>query len=110
MDNIIRGTNACIVFDLSQDYSADLSEVTAAELDIVQDGTVVVRKAMNDLDIDTDTKCVVYTCSQEETLLLRPDTAVRITLILMMGGLRREARPVLTVWVEDTPLNEVMDG
>ncbi len=108
MDNIIRGTNTCIVFDLSGDETADLSKITAAELDIVQDGTAAIRKHLTDLDIDTETTSISYTCTQAETLSLRPDAAAKIVLILMMDGLRRETRPVLTCWVEDTPLEEVM--
>ena len=108
MDNIIRGTNTCIAFDLSQDETADLSKITAAELDIIQDGSAAIRKHLVDLDIDVETSSIAYTCTQQETLSLRPDAAAKVVLILMMDGLRRETRPVLTCWVEDTPLEEVM--
>ena len=108
MDNIIRGTNTCIAFDLSADSTADLSKITAAELDIIQDGSPAIRKNLVDLDIDVETSSIAYTCTQEETLSLRPDAAAKVVLILMMDGLRRETRPVLTCWVEDTPLEEVM--
>lgn len=108
MDNIIRGTNTCIVFDLSADETADLTKITDAELDIMQDGSAAIRKHLADLDIDTETTSISYTCTQAETLSLRPDAAAKIVLILMIDGLRRETRPVLTCWVEDTPLEEVM--
>lgn len=104
---IIKGTNACIKFDLSGDPDLDMSKLGTCELHCSYPGGDIVKLA-NDMVIDVEHKTVTCTLSQQETLRLPKNKTVRVVLICMVDGMRRETRPVLECVVEDTPRRTVM--
>ncbi len=105
MDSIIRGTNATIQIKIKEDL--DFSTITALELHIYQPTHPIV-KTLQDLTLDADARTVSYELSQAESLSLVASRNTEITLIGVADGKRFEARPIITVKVENTRKNEVM--
>lgn len=106
-DRIIKGTDAIVKFDLSGDSTLDMSKLGTCECHVTYPGGGVVKTG-DALTIDTENKTVTCRLTQQETLRLPKDKTVRIVLICMVDGMRRETRPVLECVVEDTPKRTVM--
>ena len=105
-DRIIKGTDAVIKFDLSGDAALDMSKLGTCECHATYPGGGVVKSG-DALTIDVEHKTICCVFSQQETLRLPKDKTVRIVLICMVDGMRRETRPVLECVVEDTPRRTV---
>lgn len=106
-NRIIKGTDAVVRFDLSGDAALDMSKLGTCECHATYPGGGVVKTG-DALTIDTENKIVTCQFTQQETLRLPKDKTVKIVLICMVDGMRRETRPVLECVVEDTPRRTVM--
>ena len=105
MDSIIRGTNATIQFEITDDI--DFSKLSSLELYIRQAGNVIVKQ-QDDLILNAVSKTISYETTQEESLSFIPCRSVTIILVGLYDGKRFEARPIVKAYVEDTPKNEVL--
>lgn len=106
-DRIIKGTDAVVRFDLSGDTNLDMSKLGTCECHATYPGGGIVKTG-DALTVDVERKTVVCRFTQQETLRLPKDKTVKIVLICMVDGMRRETRPVLECVVEDTPKRTVM--
>lgn len=105
MNSIIRGTNATIQLEITDDV--DFSLFSSLELYIRQAGNVIVKQ-QEDLILDAVNKTISYETTQEESLSLAPCRSVTIILMGLHDGKRFESRPIVKAYVEDTPKNEVL--
>ena len=106
MDSIIRGTNATIQFEITDDV--DFSQFTNLELCLYQASNNKIVKPQSELVIDAENHTITYVTTQEESFSLIPNRDVEITIWGLLNGLAFETRPVVKANVENSRRDGVL--